>query len=265
MNDAWEDELQLYAPLTIEEAPENFVERVMARINGIDNFTVVTEPVVSVPRHTGGRIRRIFPIAATAAAVMLLFAMPALRRGGLTGLSAPDTATPSALENAETPKAATRQYGGEDGSTEDSEEKADTITSFDASSIAGIAPEEGALPQESPAESKEADNGLPTPFKSALSRSGGGTIDAGEGKDYCLLYGATSRPAGIAFCVILEGGTPPEDVLPVVPSQYLVTSEQLEALLTEQPEGVEPQYVEEGLTPSATLGLVIIKQPSSDD
>ena len=69
LNDAWASELQHYAPLTMENAPEGFVERVMARIGEIDNFTVVTEPQSPAARRSGGRIRRIFPIAATAAAV----------------------------------------------------------------------------------------------------------------------------------------------------------------------------------------------------
>lgn len=261
LNDAWANELQSFAPLTVENAPAGFVERVMARIGEVDNFTVVTGPQTPTRHRAGGRIRRIFPIAATAAAVMLLFAMPALRKGGFAELTSPETAAPSALESAEAPKTAVRQYGG--GETDVDNGESDPDTSFDAASIAGAVPEEGALPEESPVEGEVADNGLPTPFKSALSRGCGGLID--EDDDYCLLYGATGRPAGIAFCVILEGGTPPEDVLPVVPGQYLITPEQLETLLLQQPEGVEPEYVEEGLTATATVGLVIIKQPSSDN
>lgn len=261
LNDAWANELQHYAPLTMENAPEGFVERVMARIGEIDNFTVVTPPQTPAARRSGGRIRRIFPIAATAAAVLLLFAMPALRRGDLAELPSPETAAPPALESSEAPKMTIRQGSGTEADSEESE----TVTSFDAASIAGADPEEGALPEESPIEGEAADNGLPTPFKSSLSRGCGGFINEDETGDYCLLYGATARPAGIAFCVILEGGTPPHDVLPVVPGQYLITPEQLETLLEEQPEGVQPEYVEEGLTASATVGLVIIKQLPPDN
>ena len=260
-NDAWASELQFYAPLTMENAPEGFVERVMARIGEIDNFTVVTPPQAPNSHRSGGRIRRIFPIAATAAAVMLLFAMPALRRGSLAGLPSPETAAPSALESSEAPKMTVRQGSG----APEGDAQNETVTSFDATSIAGTVPEEGALPQESPVDGEAADNGLPTPFKSALSRGCGGFIDESESDDYCLLYGATGRPAGIAFCVILEGGTPPADVLPVVPGQYLITAEQLDTLLLEQPEGVEPEYVEDGLTLSATVGLVIIKEAPPDN
>lgn len=265
-NDAWASELQFYAPLTMENAPEGFVERVMARIGEIDNFTVVTQPQAPAARRSGGRIRRIFPIAATAAAVLLLFAMPALRRGSLAELPSPETAAPSALESTEAPKMTIRQGSGATANSDNSDTgDANTVTSFGADSIAGIAPEESALSEESPIEGEAADNGLPTPFKSALSRGCGGFINEDETGDYCLLYGATGRPAGIAFCVILEGGTPPQDVLPVVPGQYLITPEQLETLLQEQPEGVQPEYVEEGLTPSATVGLAIIKQLPPDN
>ncbi|MPM25471.1 hypothetical protein SDC9_71965 [bioreactor metagenome] len=266
-NDAWASELQFYAPLTMENAPEGFVERVMARICEIDNLTVVTQPQPQAPvaRRSGGRIRRIFPIAATAAAVLLLFAMPALRRGDLTEIPLPETAAPSALESSEAPKMTVRQESGATADGDSSNTAEDPVTSFGTDSIVGTAPGEKALPQESPVEGEAADNGLPTPFKSALSRGCGGFIDEDGSGDYCLLYGATGRPAGIAFCVILEGGTPPEDVLPVVPGQYLITPEQLEALLLVQPEDVEPEYIEEGLTASATVGLVIIKQLPPDN
>jgi hypothetical protein len=265
LNDAWASELQHYAPLTVENAPDGFVERVMARIGEVENFTVVTTPQVPASRRTGGRIRRIFPIAATAA-VLLLFAMPALQRSGFTSRSVPEAAAPSALESAEAPKMAARPAGDaqSDGDNTDGAET-EKVTSFGTTSTDEAAPEENISPEASPIESGEAVNGLPTPFKSSLSRGCGGFIDADERQDYCLLYGATGRPAGIAFCVILEGGTPPEDVLPVVPGQYLISPEQLEALLPLQPEGVEPQYIEEGLTPSATVGLVIIKQLPSDN
>ncbi|HWQ50259.1 MAG TPA: hypothetical protein VN369_00530 [Terriglobales bacterium] len=284
IGDTWENELRLYAPLTIENAPEGFVERVMARIGEVDNFSVVTQADTPAPRRAGGRIRRMLPIAATAAAVMLLFVMPALQREALMDQSLAESSTLSALENAPAPKAAMRQSGdavpegdaaeGEAVKGEEPQGEAvdggasDTATSFMAPSNVGAAPEEGAPTEKIMNESGEAtpDNGLPTPFQSALSRGYGGTLGEGSGGNYCLLYGgATGRPAGIAFCVILEGGTPPEDVLPAVPGQYLITSTQLEALLEAQPEGVVPVYVEEGLTPTAAVGLVIIKEPPADN
>ena len=159
-----------------------------------------------------------------------------------------------------------RQGSGATAESDHSDTTEDPITSFGTDSIVGTAPEEGALPQESPVEGRGCRQWASRPrFKSALSRGCGGFIDEDDSEDYCLLYGATGRPVGIAFCVILEGGTPPEDVLPVVPGQYLIAPEQLEALLEGQPEGVEPVYVEEGLTASATVGLVIIKQLPPDN
>ncbi|HWP79424.1 MAG TPA: hypothetical protein VN446_02170 [Candidatus Acidoferrum sp.] len=289
IGDTWENELRLYAPLTIENAPEGFVERVMARIGEVDNFSVVTQADTPAPRRTDARIRRMLPIAATAAAVMLLFVMPALQRGSLMDPSLPESSTLSALESAPAPKVAMRQSGASatEGDAAEGEEvkgqevwgeepqgeavdggASDTVTPFMAPSNDGAAPEGGAPTEKIRSESGEAalDNGLPTPFQSALSRGCGGTVGEGNGGDYCLLYGgATGRPAGIAFCVILEGGTPPEDVLPAVPGQYLITSEQLEALLEAQPEGVVPVYVEEGLTPTAAVGLVIIREPPADN
>ena len=259
MNNNWIEDLRHYAPLTEEQAPDGFVDAVMARLENVETEPLGAEilnfETAKAPRRTGMRLRRIMPIAATAAVMMLVFAMPALKQAGTASPESMDTAS-FALSSDE----ASEELVYTDGSTPEED--------FTAQAFA--APEQradGEVFSKAQNNSDLLDNGFVVnnifpPLRTRLSIAGGNcqTADGvADGDDFVMIYGQQSLSAGISFCVVLTGGVPPENVMPVVPNQYLITHAQLEELLALQPDGVVPEYVEDGLSPASEVGLVVIQ------